>query len=1369
MNNRHYNLNYFFKKTLVLLLIFSFSFLDILSVLPNQWQKTELLNKIKINEVKAAALGDGVFIYDQTTPTTNVQSRLWDNATSAVGTASSPFAGSGVSKHIYIKGNPVRQEMMMGIQDAAGLLTIYISDDAGLSWTSQWTATIGDGNLKRFEIAYEQNSGNAIVIYSANVGTTNEIKYQIWNGSSWSGALNLDPIRTSGTIYGIRAAERSGSDEVGIVWVDTNNQMSTNLWTGSAWYGEPTAALVSGTYTTIARSGGATPSTVPTRRGYDIIFESLSGDLMVVWGNDSLSTTQVDPRYIIKTAGGAWGAAAGTAITNLTEDGEMIDISSSPISDKIALSTCSIDTGADCNSIVWSGTAWGTVVSDTTSAAAITGESSNNVEWLVDGTNEVAVITYSDASGGGIDWYTSVNGATPVVQTDNSTAPAIAGLERAGFAKVNPADSREGVFIFEDANADIFVKRAYLTGTTVAWSNPTGLSAAIETNASVTGFNPVGFAFNKFVPPVPAVTVSSIGTQTANLNSSDTGQYVGAAFTLSQDQGAAQNITGLTVTGIGTASGNTTLSNVLLRYENVASPDTNCVYNGTETATAAVSFDATDKAVFTGLNIPLAVGTDYTCLYVVLDLAKSGVYPVGGQTIEPQITASTDITFSGDATKSGTFPVALSGTTTIRPKITSYTNSTETALNYTASCTDCGARIGPGSPYRQTIVISGYGFGTDPGLGSRDTATNKVEIVGAATDALIDDGSANTNVSAWSNTSITIRTDSNIAGNTDTDLGTNYGGANALQVTAGGQATATDLNFYLFPQVTSITVPTATANAAREYNASDSDGVITLNGTRFGSSATGGWVRIFGCDSATCSSPTGSATTNSWGSTAVAVQVPAVIADNIYTGSVVMQQGGGTANKSHTYTTTGFRILPRLTSLSPTSGVVGAAITVNGNHLCQNNAVCPSAYDTNNRVTFTSAINSTVFTSWSNTAIVTAVPTNSVDGVVYLMSNAYQSNNSSAFSVLTPAPNNPTALNQFKNVALTSALAVGDISSSTNTYFTSIMSADFAGGTLYQQIEYQPVGTPFACTGTGACGTASEGAGKAGPGPIDCSVSANACAITAAPADGVYHWQARTRHFYSGSNYYSSWVSFGGNGESATDFQVDKTGPVITFSGANTCADAVSSLLTNSANISWSLNESATGQIEYSKNSNLSASVTYPSTPNPTAFSHSFPLNNLDSNTTYYFRVKSVDAAGNITLRPTNSPYCSFTTGNVTQPAKTTKFYVGSVAGLLTGGAATSSDFSVYVPENSVSVKNAFIELTGFSPNSGTNNVAISINNQATSTYSIASNGNSFKVLYPVSGANLNFDPIGNTFNINPSLDTNITSAELVLTYSFAP
>lgn len=851
-----------------------------------------------------------------------------------------------------------------------------------------------------------------------------------------------------------------------------------------------------------------------------------------------------------------------------------------------------------------------------------------------------------------------------------------------------------------------------VTATVTAWTGTNATKAGTDSGSSILTIDNLS--------PNSATALSGSGGNAANTlnwttsNSADFNTTGGSIVYrwASASAGAEVPVEGVTSNTLGSTNGAATIACVVSSAISTALTRTDGTSGSADCTTAALTYDQA-----------------YT--YKIFQKGNNGNYDAG----------------------------VVVGTFTPREPIviSSYTNSTETALNYSGSCTNCGARIGGGAGFRQTITITGSGFKT-VAAGSRSTATNNIKV---GTHQIAD-----ANVTAWTPTSITFLTDSAVAGDTDANWGTVFGGASALTITV-NSVVSSGLNFYLFPQVTSITVPTAVANAAREYNAADSDGLITLNGTRFGTAATGGWVRILGCDSTTCASPTGSAATNSWSNTAITVQVPAVIADNVYTGSVIMQQGTGSTNKSHTYTTTGFRILPRITSLSPTSGAVGAAVTVNGNHLCQNGGTCPSAYDANNKVTFTSAINTTVFTSWSSTAIVTAVPSGATDGVVSVTSNTYLSNNSAAFSVLSPIPNDPTSLNQFNDAALTVPLSVGDTSSSTSQYLTMNMQADFAGGTLYPQIEYKPVGTAFTCTTATSCASAAEGTGVAGPGPINCSATANACAITISPTDGVYHWQARTRHFSGGSSYYSNWVAYGGNSESATDFKIDKVGPVITFAGADTCASAVSNITTNGATISWTLNESATGQIEYSKNSSLSASTN--SAISSSAYNHSFNLSNLDSGTTYYFRVKSSDSAANTTNRPSVSPYCSFTTGSVTQPAKTVKFNIGSIPGILTGGTATTSDFSVYVPENSVSIISAFVELTAMSPNWWTNNLSMAINGQATSTYTMESAGNSFKVLHPISSSNLNFDPLSNTLYINSDLDLNITSAELVLTYSFAP
>jgi hypothetical protein len=227
--------------------------------------------------------------------------------------------------------------------------------------------------------------------------------------------------------------------------------------------------------------------------------------------------------------------------------------------------------------------------------------------------------------------------------------------------------------------------------------------------------------------------------------------------------------------------------------------------------------------------------------------------------------------------------------------ITSYTNTTETALN-SANCatTGCGARLGGGAGFRQSITITGTNFGTDPGAANRSTATNNIKI---GTHQI-----ASANVTAWSATSITFLTDSAVTGDTDTDWGVNFGGAASLTVTA-SSATSTGADFYVFPQVTSISG--VAADSAREYDAGDTDGVITLNGTRFGTALGTGSVSILGS----------SATTTAWGNTAITAQVPVAIADTLYTGSVIITQGTGGNGKTNTYNT--LRILPRITSLVP--------------------------------------------------------------------------------------------------------------------------------------------------------------------------------------------------------------------------------------------------------------------------------------------------------------------------------------------------------------------------------------------------------------------------------------------------------------------
>jgi hypothetical protein len=59
---------------------------------------------------------------------------------------------------------------------------------------------VGNVNLPGFDFEYEQITGVAMIMYSANVGITDEIRYRGGEGSTWAGSVNYDSVRNSGIV-----------------------------------------------------------------------------------------------------------------------------------------------------------------------------------------------------------------------------------------------------------------------------------------------------------------------------------------------------------------------------------------------------------------------------------------------------------------------------------------------------------------------------------------------------------------------------------------------------------------------------------------------------------------------------------------------------------------------------------------------------------------------------------------------------------------------------------------------------------------------------------------------------------------------------------------------------------------------------------------------------------------------------------------------------------------------------------------------------------------------------------------------------------------------------------------------------------------
>jgi hypothetical protein len=213
-------------------------------------------------------------------------------------------------------------------------------------------------------------------------------------------------------------------------------------------------------------------------------------------------------------------------------------------------------------------------------------------------------------------------------------------------------------------------------------------------------------------------------------------------------------------------------------------------------------------------------------------------------------------------------------------------------------------------------------------------------------------------------------------------------------------------------------------------------------------------------------------------------------------------------------------------------------------------------------------------------------------------------------------------------------------------------------------------------------------------------------------------------------------------------------------------------------------------QIEYDDDSAFGSSACTPGATCGTPTSglganpQSSVLNALGPNTTYYYRVRSKDGAGNegsAGYGLNGDSFCTFTTSKA--ETKTTEFYVTAKEGLLTAGSTYSPTFTAYIPENGYAVQSAFIEMTGIMDADANTTAQLDIwnNSQTASSYTIKTSttvNTPFSIIHNIPSANLNVSTPtnpGNTNTLNISVpsgadpDVSIASAKIVITYYHTP
>lgn len=1403
-----------FKKIIIFGIIFIFVFFNFVSFLPQVLQNNKLAESLKVKEAYAAVAwratgaettGTGAVTPALPTGVATNDIVLLVASTIAGGTVTITASGS-ITTWTALTGSPIdvtsgeKLYVWWGryssgatgptvtpgsdhIEAATIAYSGAITSGSPIDVSATGTETVSDTTLS-FTTGISSTVDNtvAILVSSNGTDTVTNGQYSAEANTSLTGiAERIDYNTNSGGGGGILVAEgtKAIAGTLG-TWTATLGTASTKAYIAFNLKPQLTTTIATESdpaATTIAPGAAATDVdlfTLQTNLGTETV-SSVTVNLSTNSGVGTLAITD-NANTVLGSIGGGTGSGIVTGSNTITVSGMSAGTTATTFKVRatpLAHTSMSIPPGASY-AITAPVTAWVGAYTDhqgsdtntnaltidntspagTTGAGATSGEDSQSVvSWTNPGDADFQqVYVYCKTA-------TMGSGEAPTEGTD----PTVDGTACGATAKLKYKGTVSPQTITGLTNGTTYYFRIYGRDTN---GNFTAYSATQEVTGTPSAL-------------INTLTIGATsGAATTTIVSGDTSQYMNttscsapsscAAFTLSVSN-TSVTVSSIKITEASTTNATADLSQLALFY------DTDGNYsNGVTGQYGATVASFTSEAATVSGSLALTAGTTYY-FYVRFNASSTTPsYPKSGQQLQFRIVSNTDVTLSsGSATITGA-PATLAGTTTIKPRMTSITY---------------GSGLSDGARSSEAITISGYGFGAAPGgsrancAGAVDTGCVRFLVGGAAT-------VADTSVSSWSNTSIGWTVSSTLA---------TFGGASSLELVSGSATSTNQFNYYVYPRVIGMTTcsaggardNTCGTNQAPEYAAADTFGLIKLNGDHFG--ATAGTITFTGGITFTVhSTAEGACNVGGWAAdgTSVCAEISPNIASSTNSGTITL-----TRNADSKTDTNAFELLPRITSATPTSEIVGNVVTIDGDHFCNVSSGCPASPPTSDYIVYfgtTQAISSDFVssgncsaqgTSWSNSRICVKVPSGTPTGSqnikVVKKATPNQESERENFTVASTVPNDPTNLRQFKGDG-TTQISVGGYSSSSNLYFKADLSASI-NIPMAMQIEVKASSTVFDETGI-ITGTDPDGACTLTP--CQALISAS---ILSSLTDKEYHWRARTKNTLT--NEVSSWVNFSAGN---VDFIVDTVAPTIT-------SGPIATLSTNSASIVWgTTNELSTSQVQYQQTATACSSFSFASscttnndcTTLDTAYvsNHTVNLINLNSGTSYCYRVRSKDIAGNEVIGINNG----FQTGNVNNPAKTIQFFVAGATSTIT--SATTTYFNVLSPEaesSSILIKNAFIELIGLAKG-GSNPITLQVNTVAPISYSVdATNSTYFRFIYKITDLTTNPTPenILNINNVSPCTNGNaglppcnkliitpgsgmiidVASARVILNYAYTP
>ena len=212
----------------------------------------------------------------------------------------------------------------------------------------------------------------AFVAYAE--GTALVPKYRLWNGASWSDEASGQSVGE--TIRFVEAAAAPTRDEYVVATMGSTGAVKAQVYDGDA----DTMGDLSSTLTLVSDA---------TQRGFDVAYETSSGDALVV------SCYGTEAAYAVWN-GSSWSATTSISLA-VSTNCEWVKLASDPTSDEIIAVFRDATTGAtDYEALVWNGSSWAN--SSTFGSQATANNEGIAVEYEESGNQAIVAVSNGTAA-----------------------------------------------------------------------------------------------------------------------------------------------------------------------------------------------------------------------------------------------------------------------------------------------------------------------------------------------------------------------------------------------------------------------------------------------------------------------------------------------------------------------------------------------------------------------------------------------------------------------------------------------------------------------------------------------------------------------------------------------------------------------------------------------------------------------------------------------------------------------------------------------------------------------------------------------------------------------------------------------------------